>query len=365
MSPSPQTGRGQTPERRSTAGAFARIATTCLALHIGSSPLSSRAEDRFNAVFEEVRPKVVKIYGAGGFRGLEHYQSGLLISPDGLILTVWSYVLDTDYITVVLDDGRRYEAERLGADPQLEIAVLKIDSDRLPHFDLNEAAEAESGARVLAFSNLFGIATGNEPVSVLHGTIAARTPLAARRGAFQTSYNGPVYVVDAMANNPGAAGGALTDRQGRLLGLLGKELRNALNNTWLNYALPISEIKPSIDRIVSGELIAETDPATSGAVDYPVTLELLGIVLVPDVLQRTPPFIDELRPGTPAEQLGLLPDDLIVLVDGQLVQSCQTLRESLSRIDRAGGVAITILRGQDLLEFTFENLPDLLPAHMP
>ena len=80
---------------------------------------------------------------------------------------------------------------------------------------------------MLAFSNLFGIATGDEPVSMLHGVVSAVAPLDARRGAFTTNYRGDVYVVDAAANNPGAAGGALTDSQGRLLGMLGKELRSS------------------------------------------------------------------------------------------------------------------------------------------
>ena len=93
---------------------------------------------------------------------------------------------------------------------------------------------------MLAFSNLFGIATGDEPVSMLHGVVSAVAPLDARRGAFATNFRGDVYVVDAAANNPGAAGGALTDSQGRLLGMLGKELRSSLTGTWLNYALPVS-----------------------------------------------------------------------------------------------------------------------------
>ena len=57
---------------------------------------------------------------------MEAYQSGMLISPTGHILTAYSYVLDTDYITAVLADGRRFEAKLVGADPRLEIAVLKI-----------------------------------------------------------------------------------------------------------------------------------------------------------------------------------------------------------------------------------------------
>ena len=64
---------------------------------------------------ERVQPKMVKIYGAGGFRDMEAYQSGILISPEGHILTVFSHVLDTDYITAVLADGRKFEAKLLGA----------------------------------------------------------------------------------------------------------------------------------------------------------------------------------------------------------------------------------------------------------
>src|SRR4029078_2781903 len=62
-------------------------------------------------VIRQAQRKIVKIYGAGGVRGLEAYQTGLLISPQGHVLTVFSYVLDTDDLTVVLDDGRRYAAK--------------------------------------------------------------------------------------------------------------------------------------------------------------------------------------------------------------------------------------------------------------
>ena len=92
---------------------------------------------------EQVQPKIVKIYGAGGFHGLEAYQSGILISSAGHILTVFSHVLDTDYITAVLADGRKFEAKLLGADPRLEVAVLKIDAAGLPCFDLGKAANVD------------------------------------------------------------------------------------------------------------------------------------------------------------------------------------------------------------------------------
>ena len=108
----------------------------------------ARATDSVAAVVAANQPKMVKIYGAGGVRGLEPYQSGFLISPTGHILTAWSYVLDTDYITAALDDGRRFEAKLTGADPRLELAVLKIDAADLPYFDLKAAVPADAGSRV-------------------------------------------------------------------------------------------------------------------------------------------------------------------------------------------------------------------------
>src|SRR5438552_1633170 len=89
---------------------------------------TARGDAPFSQAVAEAQPKMVKIYGAGGVRGMEPYQSGFLISAKGHVLTVWSYVLDTDYISLTLDDGRKFEARLLGADPALEIAVLKIDA---------------------------------------------------------------------------------------------------------------------------------------------------------------------------------------------------------------------------------------------
>ena len=135
------------------------LALTLLAAALLVAGNASAASPIADAI-ARVQPCMVKIHGAGGLRGLESYQSGMLISAEGHILTVFSYVLDTETVRVVLDDGRRFDAKLLGADPHLEVAVLKIDAEDLPHFDLAEAAELQRGARVLAFSNLFGVATG-------------------------------------------------------------------------------------------------------------------------------------------------------------------------------------------------------------
>jgi len=309
----------------------------------------------------KVQPKMVKVYGAGGLQGLESYQSGFLVSADGHILTVWSYVLDTDFITTILNDGRRFQAELVGADPRLEIAILKIDAENLDFFDRSQDVELDVSSRVLAFSNLFGVATGDEATSVLHGVVSAKTMLDARRGVFKTPYRGPAYVLDAITNNPGAAGGALTDHQGQLAGILGKELRNSLTNTWLNYSIPIAQLNPAIDDILAGKSRPRTDDETAMRPDRPHTLSSLGLVMVPDVLAKTPPYIDAIRRESAAEKNGLRPDDLVLFVGDRLVPSCEALRNELGFIDQIDEIRLVIQRGDELLDITLPGLKNANP----
>lgn len=312
---------------------------------------SSQADDLALAS-NTVQSKMVKIYGAGGLKGLEAYQSGFLISGDGHILTVWSYVLDTDYITIVLDDGRKFEGKIVGADPRLEMAVLKIDSQELDHFSLSKSIVLQPGARILTISNLFGVATGNEPCSVLHGIVAATTSLNARRGAFKSPYQGPIYVLDAISNNPGAAGGALTDSYGNLAGLLGKELRNAQNGTWLNYALPIAQLTTAVEDIIAGRTRPRSFDETVNRPDNPHTLKSLGIRMVPDVLAKTPPFVDSITRKSVAEQKGIQPDDLILYLNNRRIDSLNTLVNEIALIDKIDDITVVIQRDNNLIDIT-------------
>jgi serine protease Do len=324
---------------------------------------SAWADESLSAVARDVQPKMVKIYGAGGMRGLEAYQSGMLISAEGDVLTAWSYVLDSDDVAVVLDDGRRFTAKLVGADPLTEVAVLKIDAaaEKLAHFDLRAAAAVDVGSRVLAFSNLFGIATGDEPVSMLQGYISAVAPLEARRGGFSTNYRGEVYIVDASINNPGASGGALVDGNGRLVGLLGKELRSELTGTWLNYALPVTAFASTVESIRAGDFTPQ--PLTDAdRPDHPLSLQALGIVLVPDVVSRTPPYVDRVLPNSAAEKAGLRPDDLLVMVGTSVVASRSQADSLVARFERDATVRVAVLRDEALLEFTLSTKPDSQPA---
>ena len=299
-----------------------------------------------------VSPKVVKIFGAGGGQNLHAYGSGFLVSANGHIVTVWSHILDGDTVNIVLHDGRRFQGKVLGAEPPLDMAVLKIEAEGLPHFDLAQETAAGPGTRVLAFSNAFKVATGDEPVTVMHGVISAKTSLAARRGAFESPYTGPVYVVDAVTNNSGAAGGVLTTGDGRLLGMIGKELRNTQTNTWLNYVMPISELRETINQIITGDFSSKKRPEDdSPGKPRPRRYEPLdfGIVTIPDVLNRTPAYIDRILPGSQAEKVGLLPNDLILFVGDNLVQSCKLLKDDLGRLEANDPLKLVVRRGDNLV----------------
>ncbi len=310
------------------------------------------AIDSLSPWARDAQRRVVKIYGAGGLKGLEAYQSGFLVSPDGHIATAWSYVLDVEPI-VQLDDGRRYESTIVGFEPALELAVLKIDASELPFFPVPATSETSWGDPVIAVSNLFNIATGDEPASVMQGSVAAITDLDARRGTFKTPYRGKVMILDLIANNPGAAGGALVDSGGELVGMLGKELRDSATGTWLNYAVPASALRGTIGDIIAGrKTTTPVDTKPMLARDQSQDLATLGMVMVPDVLETTPAYIDVVVDGSAAAAAGLRPDDLVLLVAGQRVDSQRGLRKLLRFIDRRDDVDITIQRDTEILNLS-------------
>ena len=152
-----------------------------------------------------------------------------------------------------------------------------------------------------------------------------------------------------MTNNPGAAGGVLTTIDGRLIGMLGKELRDASANTWLNYAVPMGQLRDSIERIIAGKSIQRAEVARR-IVDRPVSLASLGIVLVPNILTKTPAYVDLVEPQSRAAKAGLKSDDLVLFVNSTRVTSQLVLLEELKSIDRGDTITLLVQRGSELFE---------------
>ena len=299
--------------------------------------------------------RTVKLYGAGGIPGLESYQTGILVSPTGHIVTALSTVLDAEAIDCVLDDGRRYPAQLLGADLRRELAVLVIDGKSLPCFRLStRTPRAAIGTRVLALSNLFGVAVGDERVSLQHGVIAACVPLRARRGPHESAYRGDAYILDCTTNNPGSPGGCLVDWNGQFLGMLGKELRAEPSGIWLSYALPADEVAKGYEQILAGKPSIVSDQPNDGRGYDP---HLIGLELVPDLLDQTPPFIEAIRPNTQAATAALQADDLIVALGSRTITSQRGLRQELARLLPGDSVQLSLIRDGEIIICDLGPLP--------
>ncbi|HVS34393.1 MAG TPA: trypsin-like peptidase domain-containing protein [Gemmataceae bacterium] len=347
---------------------------------------SVRADEAATKEIAEVNKKIVKVWGSGGLHGLPGFGTGFLISGDGYILTADAQLLDTRDLRVHLWDGTKYHAEVIAQEPELDVALIKIkpasDADKiedLPHFDLEETAKrppVDVGTEVLAFSNCFEIATRNDPVSVQHAYVTAFAKLQGRNGFYEMPYNGKVYMVDAVTNNPGAAGGALTTRKGELIGMIGRGLRNELTGTWMNYSIPINaaaEVTQPDGKVVKTSIVdvwlqkekyikanANGQQTKPGRTFDRILRETTGIVLVADPVDITPPYIDDVVPGSPAAQAGMRSDDLIVYVGGVSVKTVDDYKQMMFHYPPGQKVQLELRRGDTLMtvELTLAKLAE-------
>lgn len=145
----------------------------------------------------------------------------------------------------------------------------------------------------------------------------------------------------------------MVDAEGELIGMLGKELRDSETGVWLNYALPAAVLKQPIGDIVAGR--TSTRPVEETAEldrDQAHSPETLGLVMVPDVLEKTPAYVDAVTDGTAAARAQLRPDDLVLIVEGRRVDNQQTLKQILRTIDRRDPVQLTVQRDNEIFPVT-------------
>lgn len=290
--------------------------------------LSCAAVERTLAAppLEDMQERVVKLYGAGGLRGFASYQTGVVVSAEGLIVTGDSPALDPGAVAAVFSDGERRSARLVGTDPVTGVALLKTEPPlrSAAWFDLSTGIQPQAGDSVLVLANLFGIAAGDEPVSLLGACVSG--PATRVAGAPQR------YWLDGLEPNPGALGGMVTDARGAPIGLLcraeptaGAEGADAL------VALAAADAAQIIERIVAGRSAAElSQQRDSGRFD---PLPILGFAMIPNLERRTPPYIDYVHPRSPAAAAGLKAGDLIVELSGAPVSSQRDLLAKLTVAD--------------------------------
>jgi len=170
--------------------------------------------------------------------------SGVIVSPQGYILTNNHVVETADEILVMLNDGRRAKAKVIGTDPETDLAVLKVNLDNLPVMVLNNSEQLQVGDVVLAIGNPFGVGQ-----TVTSGIISA---LGRNQLGINTFEN---FIQTDAAINPGNSGGALVDVQGNLLGINTAIYSKSGGSMGIGFAIPVSIAKQVLEGIVKDGLV--------------------------------------------------------------------------------------------------------------
>ncbi|MBX3418370.1 MAG: serine protease [Pirellulaceae bacterium] len=302
----------------------------------------SNSSDQIPEVIAATQQKMVKVFGATAGK-VDGFGSGVLISDDGLIVTAQGIYLDGSHVRVLLADGSEHLATILKRDRTLQLALLRIDQPTPDFFDLSKPIEFARGDWILAISNAFKVADHDEPLSVTMGTVSLTTTIDARLNARDVAYQGELVLIDAITSNPGAAGGAVVNLKGELIGTIGKIINSSETNTRLNYAVPTKLL---------AKFVAEDVTAASQATDLTMTREPvdLGIKLLALGGRRNPAYIDRVISDGPAAKAGLQPDDLIISIAGEKVGSLIDYDAAVEKLFPDEEIVVMIKRGSQVLQ---------------
>ena len=178
-------------------------------------------------------------FGEQGVQNQAGLGSGVIVSPDGYVLTNNHVVEEADDIEVTLTDGRKAKGTVIGTDPETDLAILKITLDKLPVIVLGDSEGAEVGDQVLAIGNPFGVGQ-----TVTSGIISA---LGRSELGINTFEN---FIQTDAAINPGNSGGALVDVNGNLVGINTAIYSRSGGSMGIGFAIPVAPAKNVLDSIV-------------------------------------------------------------------------------------------------------------------
>ena len=270
----------------------------------------------------EARPRNRKAQGLG---------SGVVVSPEGYILTANHVVEGADTVKVAFSEGdKEYDAKVIGTDPPTDVAVLKIDAKKnLTAITLADSDKLEVGDMVLAIGNPFAVGQ-----TVTLGIISAL-----QRGGFGISGYEDFIQTDA-AINPGNSGGALVDVEGRLVGINTAILSRSGGFQGVGFAVPINMARYVMDRLISSGKVAR---GYLGINIQPLTAELAREFNLPD--ESSGVLVGGVTPGSAAASAGLRDGDVVIRFDGKKVSDPRNLQLLVAQAAPGTKANLTILRG--------------------
>ncbi len=253
--------------------------------------------------------------------------SGVIVSPAGYILTNNHVVDAADDIQVVLPDGRKGTAKVVGTDPETDLAVIKIDLDKLPVIVLGHAETAKVGDVVLAIGNPFGVGQ-----TVTMGIISALGRNNLRINNFEN------FIQTDAAINFGNSGGALIDTNGNLLGINSAIYSQTGGSVGIGFAIPVSTAKTVMEAIITSGHVVRGWIGVESQEITPELAESFG-------LQRTSGAIiaGVVRNG-PADKAGIKPGDILLSVEGKDVHDTTEMLNLIAALPPGGKATMRVLR---------------------
>jgi Do/DeqQ family serine protease len=290
-------------------------------------PRSQRADDPWFQFFfgDRARQREPQI-GLG---------SGVIVSTEGYLLTNNHVVAGADDIEVMLADGRQAKARVIGTDPDSDLALLKVELDRLPAVSFGDSDRMQVGDVVLAIGNPFGVG-----MTVTSGIISA---LGRNQLGLNTFEN---FIQTDAAINPGNSGGALVDATGNLLGINTAIFSPSGGSLGIGFAIPVSTAKQVMEGLIK---------------DGQVTRGWIGVEprdLTPEIAQtlnlpvKQGVLITGVLNSGPASAAGLRPGDVVVRIAGAPVANTAQLLNAVAALKPHSDAVIGVQRGDKALELS-------------
>jgi serine protease DegS len=229
--------------------------------------------------------------------------SGVIVSSDGYVLTNHHVVAEADEIQVTMSDGRSARASVVGSDPESDIAVLKIDLDKLPVITFGDSEQLRVGDVVLAIGDPFGVGQ-TVTLGIVSATGRSRLGINTFENFIQTD----------AAINPGNSGGALINAEGQVVGINSAIYSRSGGSLGIGFAIPVSIASGVMRQIIEHGRAIRGWLGVEAQVITPELAESFGLAEARGVI------VAGIVPDGPADKAGLQPGDVISAVNGQTVE---------------------------------------------